>query len=1640
MLKTCTYRKHLMAFCCTLLSFIISTAQNPIVTENAIDGNPASEWDISGAGDLSIQGFATDISVNKGGTIHFKIKTDASAYTIKVYRIGYYNGKGARYMGDGTVSATLPQVQPEPLEDAATGLVDCGNWSESGHWNVPASAVSGAYIARLQRTDNNGASHIIFIVRDDASTSDLLFQTSDATWQAYNVYGGNSLYVGTTSFPGGHAAKVSYNRPFVTRSGGGGGGAMEDWLFNAEYPMIRFLERNGYNVTYTTNVDVARSGNLIANHKVFLSVGHDEYWSAEQRTNVQNALQSGTHLAFFSGNELYWKTRWENSTDVSNTPYRTLVCYKEGTVGEKTCGTKCDPSPVWTGLWKEGCAYPAGGACQPENALTGQASWVGSTSAIRVPAQYKNLRFWRNTSITSLTSESEATLPNGTLGYEWDFEQLPDYNPGGRITMSSTTVGGKTHKLSLYRHQSGALVFGSGTVQWSWGLDSVHDRGNLSPDKDMQQATVNLLADMEVQPATLQSDLLPATLSTDLTAPSVTITSPAHGADLVSGMQTTISGTASEAGGGVLVGIEVSVDGGLTWKPAQGTTNWNYPWTPSTLGTVTIKVRGFDDSGNIGIAGTAPSSDAISLEIVNATCPCSVFQPTETPSQLNVYDNVQGANLGMKFKSALDGYITGIRFYKSTNDTGPHTGTLWTLTGSVLVQVTFLDETTSGWQQVLLPTAIPVTAGTTYVVSYHSPSGYYSQTPFFFNTSRVNSPLTALAETDPNGPNGVFSYGASPIFPTDGYQATNYWVDVVFDTTIAPDVTAPLVSSSIPYNNATQVNVTADIQVNFNEFIDPASITTATFELRDAANAIVPATLSGIQNHAILNPVSSLNYSSPYTATIKGGPDGVTDLAGNPLDNDIIWTFSTADPAPLPPTEGPGGPILVVTSAANQFSTFSAEILRAEGLMEFTVADISTVNASMLTTYDVVIIGDIAVSAAEASMFDTWVNAGGTLIAFKPSASLSTLLGITPAAGTLAEGYLLVNTTAGTPGAGIVGQTMQYHGSADLYTLSGATAVATLYSNATTATTNPAVTLRSVGSNGGKAIAFTYDLNRSIVYTRQGNPAWAGQKRDGTIGPIRSDDLFFGGTDPDWVDFNKIAIPQADEQQRLLVNLVLLGNMHRKPLPRFWFLPSKHKAAIVMTGDDHNLNGTVPLFNHFTTLGPNSPQDILDWKAIRATSYIYPTTMTNAQAMALEAQGFEIALHVNTGCADFTPASLENNILSQLNSWVNLLPGVPLPTTNRNHCIAWSDWATMAKLSDQYDIRLDANYYYWPETWVNDRPGMFTGSGMPMRFADLDGTMIDCYQLTTQMPDESGLEYTSFTNALLDKAQGPEGYYGVFCANMHTDSAVHTGANAIIASAIAHNVPVISAKQLLTWLDGRNSSSFSSINMVGDTLKFNITAMSAAYNMMAMVPFTCDSGQLIILRRNGSAVAFTRETIKGIEYAFFAGATGIYEAVYGEATTGILNGIVELQGRPAAPDPSYVSSVKVDLYEPGNTTTPIHTYNVTTDQTGHFTIIDIPVGTYTIAVKGSHTLARVRASETIAIGGNSINFGVLLEGDASDDNAVDLLDFGALLLSYNLMTGDAGFDARADFNNDGIVDLLDFGMLLVNYNQFGETP
>jgi len=385
------------------------------------------------------------------------------------------------------------------------------------------------------------------------------------------------------------------------------------------------------------------------------------------------------------------------------------------------------------------------------------------------------------------------------------------------------------------------------------------------------------------------------------------------------------------------------------------------------------------------------------------------------------------------------------------------------------------------------------------------------------------------------------------------------------DRSVTPDNTPPAVSAKTPANGAAGINVGSSATATFSEAMRASTVSASTFTLKDPADNVVPATVTydAATNVANLTPQSALQYGVTYQATVKGGAGGVTDLAGKPLASSVTWSFTTESSPPQ---------VLVVGSAANPFGMYLGEVLRNEGVDAFTTIDASLISPTLLSGFDVVLLGDTSLNASQVSALSGWVNGGGNLIAMRPDKQLAGLLGLSDARSTLANAYLKVDTS-GVPGAGIVGSTIQFHGTADRYTLNGATAVASLYSNATTATANPAVTLRAVGSNGGEAAAFTFDLARSVVYTRQGNPAWAGQERDGVVA-VRPDDMFYGAkagdVQPDWLDTSKIAIPQADEQQRLLVNLMTLMERDRMPLPHFWHLPRGKKAVVILSGDDHS--------------------------------------------------------------------------------------------------------------------------------------------------------------------------------------------------------------------------------------------------------------------------------------------------------------------------------------------------------------------------------------------------------------------------------------------------------------------------------------
>jgi hypothetical protein len=847
---------------------------NPVVCENSQTGTPASVWDVDGSGDDTLQGFATDMSVNVGGSITFKVQAQ-HAYNIDIYRLGYYGGAGARKI------ATLPGTFPAQNQSTAcvtdnlTQIFDCGTWAVSASWAVPASSVSGAYFALLTRTDTGGASQIPFVVRDDGSTSRVIFKTSDATWQAYNDYGGTNFYSG----PNGRATKLSYNRPFATRGVVDG----RDYLFSNEYPMIRFLERNGYDVTYTTDVDADRRGSLIKNHKVFLSVGHDEYWSGAERAAVEAARDAGTNLAFFSGNEVYWQTRWENSEDGANTDHRTLVCYKE-----TWANVKLDPTPTWTGTYRDPRFSPPSDGGRPENALTGTMFMSNSDDlTMQVPAAQGKYRFWRNTSVATLPAGQTAALAPHSVGYESDEDVDNGFRPAGLIDLSTTTgatpeylrdfgstvtPGTTTHHMTLYRASSGALVFGAGTVQWAWGLDGSHDSGYapVPADTRMQQATINVLADMGAQPTTLMSGMVAAAASTDTVGPTVTITSPAASASFANGAQVAVSGTATDSAG-VVAGVEVSTNGGATWHPATGTGSWSYTYYATGDNASTVMVRATDDSGNIGAVGSRQVILTGSTSLFGNVVPA-----------VSAANDASAVELGVKVVPQTDGFIRGIRFYKGTGNTGTHNGSLWSVSGDLLASATFTNETATGWQTVTFSPAVPVVAGDTYIASYTAPAGHYAADPWYFIYAGVTAPPLSAPGSHEAGGNGV--YGNPGTFPTSTYQAANYYVDVQFSSATS---TPPAVTAVSPTPGALYVPVSTNVKATFSK---PINAATLAFAVTDSSSAAVAGSVVYDNNSrtATFTPSTALAAGASFTATVQA-----SDTYGNPMSGPKTWTFTT---------------------------------------------------------------------------------------------------------------------------------------------------------------------------------------------------------------------------------------------------------------------------------------------------------------------------------------------------------------------------------------------------------------------------------------------------------------------------------------------------------------------------------------------------------------------------------------------------------------------------------------------------------------------------------------------------------------------------------------------------------------------------
>ncbi|MBP9716856.1 MAG: hypothetical protein KBD51_02830 [Candidatus Levybacteria bacterium] len=443
-------------------------SNNPTAIENQ---NPGSDnWILNKNGFKSsddsnnqIKGYANKTSVNKGNSIDFKVTVNpAQNFRMEIYRIGWYQGLGGRLMKSvGPISGIKQSGCPMDSK----GMVEC-KWTTSYTLNVPDDWVSGAYLVKLM--NNRGYSNWInFTLREDERHSDILFQNSVNTWQAYNSWGGRSFYTSPA------AVKISFDRPYVKS-----GSRLTSWELN----MIHFLEKNGYDVTYNTNVDTDTSPGKLLNHKAFLSVGHDEYWTWEMRDSVENAIKNGTNVAFFGGNDAYWQVRYEkSSTGAAN---RVLVGYKYKYQSDPYYSSK-DPEKRkrTTGQFR----YSVSG--RPEQKMIGTMYGRNlGTHDNNLPWTVQNENHWVYAG-TDLKNGDK--IPN-VYGYEYNtiYSGYPKAN-GGTYTVLSKTNSSPDAYSTIYKAPSGAFVFSAGTTDWTWLLDKRKTYNFINPKA--QQITKNIL-------------------------------------------------------------------------------------------------------------------------------------------------------------------------------------------------------------------------------------------------------------------------------------------------------------------------------------------------------------------------------------------------------------------------------------------------------------------------------------------------------------------------------------------------------------------------------------------------------------------------------------------------------------------------------------------------------------------------------------------------------------------------------------------------------------------------------------------------------------------------------------------------------------------------------------------------------------------------------------------------------------------------------------------------------------------------------------------------------------------------------------------------------------------------------------------
>ena len=699
------------------------------------------------------------------------------------------------------------------------------------------------------------------------------------------------------------------------------------------------------------------------------------------------------------------------------------------------------------------------------------------------------------------------------------------------------------------------------------------------------------------------------------------------------------------------------------------------------------------------------------------SCPCSIWAPSATPQVMEENLTTNTVEVGVKFRSD----VAGLHHRRPLPQgiAGQPPGTSESISGPSSGQLTWRRQpsparTASGWQQVSFRDA-GGDRGQHHLrrLVLNAPIGRYLAQQQLLHRRRDRHHKRAADEpcrTARPAATASTATGAAAafFFPNqDIHQSENYWVNVVFARGRPPTRPPPTVVDRVP---AAGRDRRAGRRRGRRR--PSASRSPARIDLDGAARrrrtrwSRPPRRVRRRHPHRHPDP-DRRAWRTPRSYTVERQRRPRTRRT-------TPWRrcrgrSQTAAPPPPGLEDGPGRADRGRHQhAATRRRRYLAEILRAEGLNEF--ANVRVVDAQRQPRSrrtHVVVLGDVAITDAQVAALTDWVNAGGNLIAMRPDSAAARARRAHRAGRAPSPTATSAVNAAAEPGAGITTDTMQFHGTANRYTPQRRHRGRRRSTPAPPpAPACPAVTLRSVGTNGGQVATFAFDLARSVDRHPAGQPR-PGPARTATArrrtGP---NDLFFGGsTAPTGSTWPRSHIPQADEQQRLLANLV---DGHG---PR----PAAGAAVLVLPRARTRPSWSPPA----TTTAPAAPPAGSAptprparraarwprWECPRFTSYVYPSTpMTNAQAAAFNAPGLRgrpAPARTAAPTSRRTSPSQDDVHRPSSAAWrAAYSTRCPSPTTSRYHCIVWSDWVSQAKAELANGIRLDTNYYYYPGSWI----------------------------------------------------------------------------------------------------------------------------------------------------------------------------------------------------------------------------------------------------------------------------------------------------------------------------------------------------